>query len=423
MNRPLILRWFGRNSGRERRRRSWSVFAVVFAVVAVESGNARASVVDLVSPVSIEGRYTAGSASFGPAAFDVTGDLILAQPALACSTLANAADVVGKIAIVDRGTCTFGTKADQVQQAGAAGVIVANNVDGSPPGMALLTTEQFAITIPVVSITRALGSQLKAELAAGRVVVRLLADQSPPVLLLPSTITAEASSPAGAEVTYSAGATDDVDPDPTVTCSPPSGSTFAIGTTAVICTARDAAGNSATDTFLVQVVDTTPPTLSLPGTLMIDATSPAGATVTYSAVSSDLAGLSATACTPGSGSVFPIGTTVAICTATDPAGNSASGTFQVVVKGATGQIDDLGQRVQAVNAKQGVADSLDAKLQNVLAALSSAKAGDKASACNKLDSFINEVRAQTGPGKSLTQADGDQLIAEAQRIKAVIGCA
>lgn len=76
-----------------------------------------------------------------------------------------------------------------------------------------------------------------------------------------------------------------------------------------------------------------------------------------------------------------------------------------------------------MNAKQGVADSLDAKLQNVVAALNSAKAGDKASACNKLDSFINEVRAQTGAGKSLAQADGDRLIADAQRIKAVIGCA
>jgi len=49
-------------------------------------------------------------------------------------------------------------------------------------------------------------------------------------------------------------ATDNVDPDPSVGCDPDSGASFALGTTAVTCTATDAAGNSASASFDVTVV-------------------------------------------------------------------------------------------------------------------------------------------------------------------------
>ena len=48
-------------------------------------------------------------------------------------------------------------------------------------------------------------------------------------------------------------ATDDVDPAPTVGCTPPSGSAFDLGTTTVTCTATDATGNSTSATFNVTV--------------------------------------------------------------------------------------------------------------------------------------------------------------------------
>jgi X-Pro dipeptidyl-peptidase len=67
--------------------------------------------------------------------------------------------------------------------------------------------------------------------------------------------------------------TDSQDPSPTVTCTPPSGSMFTIGSTAITCTARDANGNTSTGTFdvIVSYVDEddgdvegeVPPTLSL----------------------------------------------------------------------------------------------------------------------------------------------------------------
>src|SRR5207248_1077253 len=59
--------------------------------------------------------------------------------------------------------------------------------------------------------------------------------------------------PAGAVVTYTAVAADLVDPHPTVTGTPPSGSTFAIGTTTVTLSATNAAGNSSTATITVHV--------------------------------------------------------------------------------------------------------------------------------------------------------------------------
>jgi hypothetical protein len=82
---------------------------------------------------------------------------------------------------------------------------------------------------------------------------------------VPSDSTPEATSAAGATVSFDYGAKDLVDPNPTVTASPDSGSTFALGKTTVTVTATDASGNSTTATFTVTVVDTTPPTITTAG--------------------------------------------------------------------------------------------------------------------------------------------------------------
>jgi len=80
------------------------------------------------------------------------------------------------------------------------------------------------------------------------------ADITPPTLVLPAPISVMASGSSGAAVTYTASATDDTDPAPTVSCAPPSGSLFPIGTTTVTCTATDATGHSSTGSFTVTVV-------------------------------------------------------------------------------------------------------------------------------------------------------------------------
>ena len=155
-------------------------------------------------------------------------------------------------------------------------------------------------------------------------------DLTPPVLSIPTGITAEATSPSGAAVTWIATATDDVDGDTPAECTPVPG-VFPVGVTTVSCNAVDAAGNTATGTFDVSVVDTTAPTLTLPSEVTVAASSPTGAAVTWLATATDLVGgdLPVT-CDPAPGQ-FPVGTTPVSCSATDAAGNAASGTFDVTV--------------------------------------------------------------------------------------------
>ncbi|MGZ5441856.1 MAG: HYR domain-containing protein [Thermoanaerobaculia bacterium] len=153
----------------------------------------------------------------------------------------------------------------------------------------------------------------------------------PPVLTVPPDIVTEATGPAGAEVTFEVTAVDAT----SVSCSPPSGSTFPLGTTTVDCTASNAAGSTSAE-FDVTVEDTTPPELTLPSIVEAEATSPAGATVTFVATAEDLVdGPRPVDCTPASGSLFPLGSTTVICTSSDTRDNLISGSFDVVVEDTT----------------------------------------------------------------------------------------
>jgi HYR domain len=73
-------------------------------------------------------------------------------------------------------------------------------------------------------------------------------------LSVPSRVTVNATSARGAVVTYTVSATDSDGKPVTAACSRPSGTVFAIGQTAVTCTATDARGNTApVQGFAVQV--------------------------------------------------------------------------------------------------------------------------------------------------------------------------
>lgn len=92
-----------------------------------------------------------------------------------------------------------------------------------------------------------------------------LPEATPPVLHLPANITAEATSAAGAIVSFSATATDARDTNLIVTCAPPSGSQFALGGTTVNCSATNSRNKTAEGSFTVSVVDTTAPVVVLNG--------------------------------------------------------------------------------------------------------------------------------------------------------------
>jgi hypothetical protein len=79
-------------------------------------------------------------------------------------------------------------------------------------------------------------------------------DNIPPTITCPSNKTASATSPAGAVVTFADPAVSD-NCSATVSCVPPSGSTFPVGDTTVLCTVTDAAGNTNSCSFSVHVKD------------------------------------------------------------------------------------------------------------------------------------------------------------------------
>ncbi len=116
-------------------------------------------------------------------------------------------------------------------------------------------------------------------------------DTTAPTLTVPSDFSVSATSASGATVTFSATATDAVDPSPTVNCDHTSGSTFPIGQTTVTCTASDhtspTPNTSAPKSFTVTVQDSAAPTLTVPLDFSVEATSASGATVTFSATATD----------------------------------------------------------------------------------------------------------------------------------------
>jgi len=76
----------------------------------------------------------------------------------------NAAAARGKVPIISRGGCAFAIKVKNAQDAGAVGVVLANNAAGDlVPGGADTT-----ITIPSVGVTQAVGDSLKAAVAAAK---------------------------------------------------------------------------------------------------------------------------------------------------------------------------------------------------------------------------------------------------------------
>ena len=172
-------------------------------------------------------------------------------------------------------------------------------------------------------------------------------DTKGPVIAPHDDVVAEATKPQGADVAYTRPSWHDaVDGDGTATCLPASDSTFALGTTAVQCSAKDSHGNESTSSFNVQVKDTTPPSLTLPDDITQEATGPAGASVSFSATASDLvSGNVPVTCIPASGSTFNLAaaptkakTTEVDCIATDGAGNHGTAHFNVTVKDTTAPV-------------------------------------------------------------------------------------
>ncbi|MEX2210957.1 MAG: S8 family serine peptidase [Gaiellaceae bacterium] len=153
-------------------------------VVAVSAGNSGPGDSTIGSPGSAAGALTAGASTNphfvgipasgtvdGGAAFvhgaalgdfnnfdpAITADYTVTTPANGCTAITT--DVTDKIALINRGACTFSTKVRNAEAAGAVGVLIVNNSAGDPTAMA---HDGLAFpTIPAAMLGLAEGNAIK----------------------------------------------------------------------------------------------------------------------------------------------------------------------------------------------------------------------------------------------------------------------
>ncbi len=135
------------------------------------------TMLNITEPAIVARGYDIGTASFGPLATrtSLSGRVVRAIDAAntdgattfdGCTAFTNASAILGNVAMIDRGSCTFVQKARNAQAAGAVGVLIADNSRATciPPGM---SGDAPDITIPVFSIGANDGDALKTQLTTG----------------------------------------------------------------------------------------------------------------------------------------------------------------------------------------------------------------------------------------------------------------
>ena len=183
-------------------------------------------------------------------------------------------------------------------------------------------------------------------------------------------------------------------------------------------TVSDPAGSDS-DSVTVNIVDTIAPTIACPANVVVDATAPGGAAVSYPPpTAADGCSVPESCATHRPGACFPSGPTRVQCTATDNANHAASCSFTVRVKSPAEQAADLIVKINGLPGVQdGVKNSLVVKLDAVRAALA---LGNSTSACAELQALASAVQAQAG--KQLTAAQAADLLVDITRIRAALGC-
>jgi len=180
-------------------------------------------------------------------------------------------------------------------------------------------------TFPIGTTTVTCTATNSAGSASCQFTVTLTPQVEPPMITCPINMTVTATTSTGGVVTYP---TPTATNGATVTCAPPSGSTFPIGTTTVTCTATNSAGSASCQFTVTLTPQVEPPMITCPINMTVTATTSTGGVVTYPTPTATN-GATVT-CAPPSGSTFPIGVTTVTCTATNSAG-SASCSFTVTM--------------------------------------------------------------------------------------------
>ncbi|WP_068598684.1 T9SS-dependent M36 family metallopeptidase [Vaginella massiliensis] len=142
--------------------------------------------VSVTSPSAIAGNYQGVKASFGPSLDQtVSGNFVIARTTSdsstyeGCTTLSNATDIAGNIAVIQRGNCDFVTKVKNAQNAGAKAVIMVNNAAGDP---IVMGGTDSTITIPSVMVKQNDGASFISTLSGGTTVSGRLNESDTPYI-------------------------------------------------------------------------------------------------------------------------------------------------------------------------------------------------------------------------------------------------
>ena len=396
----------------------------------------------LSSPPTVQWQSTslsvAGITSFGFATGNGPGQTTIVATAngISCATTSTCATLTvnapAHITLtLAAGSATFGSVQVTVVDLSAGQTVKTGNLPiGAPqlvdPGLYRLVftpPSGYTVTPTQVDVTMHAGDDIAIPLHFD------LIDTTPPVVTVPANMAREATSSGGAAVIFTVSANDVVDGPTPVSCTPASGSTFAIATTTVSCTSTDAHSNTGLGSFTVTVGDTTPPSVTAPANITAEAISSAGAAVTFSASASDLVdGATAVTCAPASGSTFAIGTTSVSCTSTDGRGNTGSGSFTVTVRDTTPPVVTTSGNVTvpATSPGGGVAtfsvsatDSVDGSLPAMCAPASGSlfAIGTTTVTCSATDAHHNTASATL----TVTVLGAQQVIANLTSQAAALG--
>ncbi len=153
------------------------IFSTLFCLFMLAAA-ASAQFVLVNSPSSIAGAKAFSAAGFGA---DLTtgvwtADIVFvndgsANPTQGCNAATNGADLAGKIALVDRGSCEFGVKCLNAEMAGAIAVVVFNSVANAGLGTIVMGAGAVGatVTVPAVMLSYEDGQIIRAEMMNGPV--------------------------------------------------------------------------------------------------------------------------------------------------------------------------------------------------------------------------------------------------------------
>ncbi|WP_319937473.1 M36 family metallopeptidase [Neolewinella maritima] len=143
------------------------------------------SLLTVLSPDDLAGERRTGRAEFGAQVGDVPLTALLAigrdgteSPTLGCSALVNPEEVRGKIALIDRGSCTFQQKAFNAETAGAVGVVICNPNNNLITMAGAENASDIPVTIPVVMLRERDCTPLRQVITAGGEVEVALQDNN-----------------------------------------------------------------------------------------------------------------------------------------------------------------------------------------------------------------------------------------------------